>query len=268
MVHSCLHRPHVANFGHESVSCTTFVVTCISQAPLRWSFVLNFADCLAGGLHVNSTSTGVNSSSSDQIPVSDLRRLWAMVSKPDFGQPADSPDEVRTVSVYRLGTVRTLHNHWESTIPVLADQQHSCMLCGAVAELVACHCAATGGGADWQPQARHREPAAGNVGRDDSRTAPQLPHRLPVCRAAEGAGERQPRLQVQPRCFREVIQGGTYATWPEPRHGDSGMGAPCCSVLLESTALSAGRGSCLTGCGACRRTTRWRGCATRTRTPP
>jgi hypothetical protein len=56
---------------------------------------LNFAACAAGGLNVNSTSTGVNSSSSDQMPVSDLRRLWAMVSKPDFGQPADSPDEVR-----------------------------------------------------------------------------------------------------------------------------------------------------------------------------
>lgn len=54
-----------------------------------------FADFAAGGLHVNSTSTGVNSSSSEQMPVSDLRRLWAMVSKPDFGQPADSPDEVR-----------------------------------------------------------------------------------------------------------------------------------------------------------------------------
>lgn len=39
---------------------------------------------------------GTNSSGSDQTPVSDLRRLWAMVSKPDFGHALpESHDEVR-----------------------------------------------------------------------------------------------------------------------------------------------------------------------------
>jgi len=38
---------------------------------------------------------GTVSGGSDQTPVSDLRRLWAMVSKPDFGHAlAESPDEV------------------------------------------------------------------------------------------------------------------------------------------------------------------------------
>lgn len=83
------------------VSCRAVASIACGIRPFKhfcthvYSWVSCNASTAAGGLGVNSANTGVNSSSSDQTPVSDLRRLWAMVSKPDFGQaPADGPDEV------------------------------------------------------------------------------------------------------------------------------------------------------------------------------
>lgn len=84
-----------------------------------------------GGVAANSASTGVNSSSSDQTPVSDLRRLWAMVSKPDFGQaPPEGSDELQDQA--RIGKLkRVIESLPLETSAVTTAAPHLSSLSGA-----------------------------------------------------------------------------------------------------------------------------------------